>query len=258
VRLRRVRPKATGESHSVRPSFLLPYGVGTTDDAHGPCPCVPSASPSGPRPASSARIPCTGTVWRSVRAATASSARPRAGPTRPSTCRPTSATRPAPGPRPTSPPPSEGAVDWVPPWPRPPTRTTRPPPTGPSGRRPGHRGRLPTKDGRRRRPGLDPSGVARVVPAGGTTALLPARLARPPQPGRVERGVPRTVGGGVGGVPRPEPAVLRAAVATGVGVEAVRADDGRQSPAERLDAHRHHDGWLQNLQVSASLGGFRR
>jgi len=36
VRLRRVRLKATGESFSVRPSFLLPYQVGTTDDAQGP------------------------------------------------------------------------------------------------------------------------------------------------------------------------------------------------------------------------------
>jgi hypothetical protein len=36
VRLRRVRLTATGESFSVRPSFLLPYGVGTTDDVQGP------------------------------------------------------------------------------------------------------------------------------------------------------------------------------------------------------------------------------
>jgi hypothetical protein len=36
VRLRRILLKATGESFSVRPSFLLPYGVGTTDDAQGP------------------------------------------------------------------------------------------------------------------------------------------------------------------------------------------------------------------------------
>jgi hypothetical protein len=36
LRLRRVRLKATGASFSVRPSFLLPYLVGTTDDAQGP------------------------------------------------------------------------------------------------------------------------------------------------------------------------------------------------------------------------------
>jgi hypothetical protein len=36
LRLRRVRLKATGQSFSVRPSFLLPYGVGTTDEARGP------------------------------------------------------------------------------------------------------------------------------------------------------------------------------------------------------------------------------
>lgn len=33
--MRRTRLKATGESFSVRPSFLLPYAVGTTDDAQG-------------------------------------------------------------------------------------------------------------------------------------------------------------------------------------------------------------------------------
>jgi hypothetical protein len=42
------------------------------------------------------------------------------------------------------------------------------------------------------------------------------------------------------------------------GPEAVRANDGRRSPAERLNGHRYHDDWLQNLQVSASLGGYRR
>src|SRR5215210_7598768 len=36
LRLRRVRLKATGESFSVRPSFLLPYMTGTTDDVQGP------------------------------------------------------------------------------------------------------------------------------------------------------------------------------------------------------------------------------
>jgi hypothetical protein len=42
------------------------------------------------------------------------------------------------------------------------------------------------------------------------------------------------------------------------GPEAVRDNDGWRSPAERLNAHRYHDDWLQNLQVSASLGGYRR
>ena len=35
------------------------------------------------------------------------------------------------------------------------------------------------------------------------------------------------------------------------------ANDGWQSPAERLNRHRYHDNWLQNLLVSASLGGYR-
>ena len=42
------------------------------------------------------------------------------------------------------------------------------------------------------------------------------------------------------------------------GPEAVRANDGWRSPAERLNAHRYHDDWLQNLLISASLGGYRR
>jgi hypothetical protein len=37
-----------------------------------------------------------------------------------------------------------------------------------------------------------------------------------------------------------------------------RANGGWRSPAERLNRHRYHDDWLQNLLVSASLGGFRR
>jgi hypothetical protein len=37
-----------------------------------------------------------------------------------------------------------------------------------------------------------------------------------------------------------------------------RANEGWRSPAERLNRHRYHDEWLQNLLVSASLGGFRR
>ena len=37
-----------------------------------------------------------------------------------------------------------------------------------------------------------------------------------------------------------------------------RAHRGWQSPAERLNQHRYHDDWLENLLVSASLGGYRR
>jgi hypothetical protein len=32
---------------------------------------------------------------------------------------------------------------------------------------------------------------------------------------------------------------------------------GWRCPAERLNRHRYHDSWLQNLLVSASLGGYR-
>jgi hypothetical protein len=37
-----------------------------------------------------------------------------------------------------------------------------------------------------------------------------------------------------------------------------KANGGWRSPAERLNQHRYHDHWLQNLLVSASLGGYRR
>jgi hypothetical protein len=37
-----------------------------------------------------------------------------------------------------------------------------------------------------------------------------------------------------------------------------RANGGWRSPAERLNKHRYHEDWLQNLLVSASLGGYRR
>lgn len=37
----------------------------------------------------------------------------------------------------------------------------------------------------------------------------------------------------------------------------VKKYGGLQSPAERLNKHRYHDSWLQNLLISASLGGFR-
>jgi hypothetical protein len=36
-----------------------------------------------------------------------------------------------------------------------------------------------------------------------------------------------------------------------------RANNGWRSPAERLNEHRYHDCWLQNLLISASLGGYR-
>jgi len=36
-----------------------------------------------------------------------------------------------------------------------------------------------------------------------------------------------------------------------------RANGGWHSPAERLNQHRYHDCWLQNLLISASLGGHR-
>jgi hypothetical protein len=38
----------------------------------------------------------------------------------------------------------------------------------------------------------------------------------------------------------------------------VRKTPGLRSPAERLNEMRYHDDWLQNLLVSASLGGYRR
>jgi hypothetical protein len=37
-----------------------------------------------------------------------------------------------------------------------------------------------------------------------------------------------------------------------------RANGGWRCPAERLNAHRYHDDWLQSLLVSASLGGYCR
>jgi len=36
-----------------------------------------------------------------------------------------------------------------------------------------------------------------------------------------------------------------------------KANGGWRSPAERLNQHRYHDNWLQNLLISASLGGYR-
>ena len=38
----------------------------------------------------------------------------------------------------------------------------------------------------------------------------------------------------------------------------VRASPALRSPAERLNGMRYHPDWLQNLLVSASLGGYRR
>lgn len=40
--------------------------------------------------------------------------------------------------------------------------------------------------------------------------------------------------------------------------QATRSNKGRQSPAERLNRHRYHACWLQNLLVSASQGGYRK
>ena len=37
-----------------------------------------------------------------------------------------------------------------------------------------------------------------------------------------------------------------------------RDNDGWRCPAERLNGHRYHDDWLQNLLASASLGGYHR
>jgi hypothetical protein len=37
-----------------------------------------------------------------------------------------------------------------------------------------------------------------------------------------------------------------------------KANGGWRCPAERLNRHRYHDDWLQNLLASASLGGYRR
>jgi hypothetical protein len=37
----------------------------------------------------------------------------------------------------------------------------------------------------------------------------------------------------------------------------VRENQGWRCPAERLNRHRYHDSWLQNLLISASLGGYR-
>ena len=36
-----------------------------------------------------------------------------------------------------------------------------------------------------------------------------------------------------------------------------RANGGWNSPAERLNKHRYHDNWLENVLISASLGGYR-
>jgi hypothetical protein len=36
-----------------------------------------------------------------------------------------------------------------------------------------------------------------------------------------------------------------------------KANEGWRSPAERLNQHRYHDSWLQNLLISSSMGGYR-
>jgi hypothetical protein len=40
--------------------------------------------------------------------------------------------------------------------------------------------------------------------------------------------------------------------------ETVRESPGLRSPAERLNGRRYHAEWLQNLLISASLGGYRK
>lgn len=42
------------------------------------------------------------------------------------------------------------------------------------------------------------------------------------------------------------------------GPQAQRDNGNWRCPAERLNKHRYHDGWLHNLLVSASLAGYRR
>ena len=37
----------------------------------------------------------------------------------------------------------------------------------------------------------------------------------------------------------------------------IEKHNGFKSPAERLNKFRYHDNWLQNLLISASLGGYR-
>ena len=36
-----------------------------------------------------------------------------------------------------------------------------------------------------------------------------------------------------------------------------RANEGKRCPAERLNGHRYHEDWLQNLLAHASLNGYR-
>ncbi|MDH3348126.1 MAG: hypothetical protein OEM02_08510, partial [Desulfobulbaceae bacterium] len=38
----------------------------------------------------------------------------------------------------------------------------------------------------------------------------------------------------------------------------VKKHDGKKSPAEQLNGGCYHECWLQNLLISASLGGYRR
>lgn len=40
--------------------------------------------------------------------------------------------------------------------------------------------------------------------------------------------------------------------------QVAKANGGWRCPAERLNQHRYHGDWLQNLMASASLGGYRR
>jgi hypothetical protein len=41
------------------------------------------------------------------------------------------------------------------------------------------------------------------------------------------------------------------------GPATTRANANWRCPAERLNQHRYHDNWLQNLLISASMGGYR-
>jgi hypothetical protein len=166
LRLRRVRLQSTGEAFSLRPSFVLPYLTGYTDDVQGPLFRRAFGVPFG------------------------ATARASAGRRTPPDAR------------------------WPEELPRHPGRGgllpgCRPGPNGrcrrlagglrglPAGSRE-RPARLPAANGERRWLVSHPAGVAGLVPFGAAAALLPARLAEPPPPGQVERGV-YGVGGEGGG-----------------------------------------------------------
>ncbi len=103
LRPRRIRLKATGESFSIRPSFVLPYMAGLADDVQGPLFLRAFGVPFWALARVFGKGPCTGTAWKSVWDATVSLAPPCAGRTCPCICWPTSITRRGTGPRTTSP-----------------------------------------------------------------------------------------------------------------------------------------------------------